>query len=471
MSKTRPVRLGYTLTDSLAAPGQAVSVSTDTEKQIGGPRLSSQESIREGTTHEAARLKSEAQQKRERFQLKLRRLLTRMEYEVYGFDRRDKDYAYMLNFLTLQDIRSKLRPTLNDTNWKLLLDNKWFFHLHYSRLGIPLPETYGVYQPRGGTTMAGKPLGTYEELRLLFADLQPENLVIKPVGGIMGRGLLILNEIRYEGGVITAVTNTGHVLSFDDIAKKLDTIPNVRYRTANYELNLPGYILQAKLQQHDVLNAIAPYTTHTMRLITFLDCNNKVHVHFAVLRIGRRGNAADNWDKGGISVALDRNTGVLGRGVIKPKFGGGWVETHPDSGVAFTGLQMPFWDEVKEMCSRAAQATPSLRTVGWDVALTPSGPVLIEGNPDWDLPMVQVHTRGLLNPEVREQLAQFGLTFPQEKLPSISAHEWRLLYEERHTSRKYRNQTFPRRFARLFDPRRIYRKLVTIYNKLGLATR
>jgi len=62
--------------------------------------------------------------------------------------------------------------------------------------------------------------------------------------------------------------------------------------------------------------------------------------------------------------------------------------------------------------------------VGWDVALTPAGPVLIEGNPDWDLPMVQVHTRGLLQPEVRKQLARFGITYPENTLPRISPCEW-----------------------------------------------
>jgi hypothetical protein len=305
--------------------------------------------------------------------------------------------------------------------WKPVLDNKWFFHLHYSRLGIPLPETYGVYQPGGGTTLTGKPLGNREELRLLFHDLQPANLVIKPVGGIMGRGVLVLSEIHYDRGDIGAVTNTGQTLGFNDIVEKLDTAPNVGYHMLNYELDLPGYILQAKLPQHQFLNNIAPYTINTMRVVTFLDRDNKVHVHFAILRAGRRGSATDNWDKGGISIALDPSTGALGRGVIKPIYEGGWVEAHPDSGVLFAGLQIPRWGEVLTICSRAAMATPSLRSVGWDVALTPSGAVLVEGNPDWGLASVQVHTRGLLQPHVRQQFAAFGMTFPERSLPPISA--------------------------------------------------
>jgi hypothetical protein len=74
--------------------------------------------------------------------------------------------------------------------------------------------------------------------------------------------------------------------------------------------------------------------------------------------------------------------------------------------------------------SHAAQVTRNLRSIGWDVALTPDGPVINEGNPDWDLPMVQVHTEGLLQPDVRQQLASFGITFPESTLPPISLREW-----------------------------------------------
>ena len=85
---------------------------------------------------------------------------------------------------------------------------------------------------------------------------------------------------------------------------------------------------------------------------------------------------------------------------------------------------MPFWKEVLDLCSRAARIIPNLRSVGWDVALTPDGPVIVEGNPDWDLPMVQVHTDGLLQPDVRRQLASFGIQFPEGTLPPISLREW-----------------------------------------------
>lgn len=369
-------------------------------------------------------LKSAAQQRKEQRELFLHCFLSRTEYDLYGFGRVDRDYRYMLNFLSIHQIRNRFRLILNDNSWKGVLDNKWFFHLHYSGLGFPLPETYGVYLPGSGVSATGRRLGCRAELRALLDELRPASLVIKPVGGIMGHGLMILSELQYGQDSITAVTSGGEVLSFDDIAAKLDTPADVHYRMRSYELHLPGYILQARLQQHPFLNNIAPYTTNTVRIVTLLDPDNNVRVHFSILRAGRRGSAADNWDRGGISIAIDPASGVLGQGVLKPKYGSRRIDTHPDSGVRFAGLQMPFWNEALELCSRAARLTPALRSVGWDVAITANGPVLVEGNPDWDLPMVQVHTDGLLQPDVRRQLAGFGITFPEHALPPISLREW-----------------------------------------------
>ena len=75
---------------------------------------------------------------------------------------------------------------------------------------------------------------------------------------------------------------------------------------------------------------------------------------------------------------------MLGTGVLKPKYGAQRVEVHPDSGVRFTGLQVPFWNEVLELCRGAARICPNLRSIGWDIAIAPGGPMIIEANHKWD---------------------------------------------------------------------------------------
>jgi hypothetical protein len=36
------------------------------------------------------------------------------------------------------------------------------------------------------------------------------------------------------------------------------------------------------------------------------------------------------------------------------------------------------------MVTEAALVVPQVRTVGWDIAITPSGPIIIEGNSKWN---------------------------------------------------------------------------------------
>lgn len=53
---------------------------------------------------------------------------------------------------------------------------------------------------------------------------------------------------------------------------------------------------------------------------------------------------------------------------------------HPQSGIVFRDFQIPYWKEIISMCVDAADVIPEVGYVGWDVAVTPNGPVIIEGN-------------------------------------------------------------------------------------------
>ena len=69
-------------------------------------------------------------------------------------------------------------------------------------------------------------------------------------------------------------------------------------------------------------------------------------------------------------------------------------DRHPDTGAVFAEVTVPFWDEVRDITARAAPALP-LGSLGWDVALTPEGPVLIEANYSWGIDTMQMGWGGL----------------------------------------------------------------------------
>jgi len=267
--------------------------------------------------------KSWFQQRREMLQLYLRCQLTAAEYRLYRFHEQDKDYAHMLNFLPVNALRNSFRLALNDPNWKVLLDNKWLFHVHYEQFGLPLPQVYGLYDQGVGFTKTGKPLTTREDLRAFFGEVKPTSLVAKPLGGIMGKRVLILKEIQYQNGELQAVANTNERFTFDQLAEMLEQPPNVRYyMSGGYKLDLTGYLLQEKLEQHTFLNTLTPYTINTIRVVTFLNHRHDVDIHFTVLRLGRQGNMADNWDRGAISGP------IVGHVPFSPEAQDGEVDVH-----------------------------------------------------------------------------------------------------------------------------------------------
>ena len=62
-------------------------------------------------------------------------------------------------------------------------------------------------------------------------------------------------------------------------------------------------------------------------------------------------------------------------------------------GVEFAGLYGCAPEEVKAMCLKAMHVVPQVRFVAWDVAITPDGPVFIEGNsfPSHAIPQFAAH--------------------------------------------------------------------------------
>ena len=56
---------------------------------------------------------------------------------------------------------------------------------------------------------------------------------------------------------------------------------------------------------------------------------------------------------------------------------------HPPSCAYLPGFQIPFWPVLTACVRRAMDRVPGMGYVGWDIAVTPDGPELIEGNWHW----------------------------------------------------------------------------------------
>lgn len=156
------------------------------------------------------------------------------------------------------------------------------------------------------------------------------------------------------------------------------------------ELKAAGIgIVEDKVIQHETIAALCPTSVNTIRVATLLG-DKKEGIVYAYIRIGN-GKVMDNVDCGGMAAPVDIDTGVItGVGANKA---GETYEFHPMTGKRIPGTQIPYWDEVKAMCLQAMHVVPQVRFVAWDVAVTPDGPVFIEGNsfPSHAIPQFAAH--------------------------------------------------------------------------------
>ena len=135
------------------------------------------------------------------------------------------------------------------------------------------------------------------------------------------------------------------------------------------------FLLEECLTQHPELARLNPSSVNSLRLITFRK-DGDVHLLASALKIGN-GGAIDNFSDGGMYTMVDDS----GRALSAAFDGAGHsYSVHPGSGVTIVGFEVPCFGEAVALVEKAARVVPEIPYVGWDVAIRPDGPVLIEGN-------------------------------------------------------------------------------------------
>lgn len=145
-------------------------------------------------------------------------------------------------------------------------------------------------------------------------------------------------------------------------------------------------IVQNVVIQHPDLRAFQTRSVNTIRIVTVKGKSGAVNVFAAFLRLSASSESfVDNRAKGGIGIGVNLESGQLMKyGFPHDQFGVK-LEEHPLSGIRFEGYQIPYWNETVELVRNAHKQFYELQSIGWDVVLTEEGPVLLEGNDDWEI--------------------------------------------------------------------------------------
>ncbi len=144
-------------------------------------------------------------------------------------------------------------------------------------------------------------------------------------------------------------------------------------------------ILQERVTNHPAMvGQLTMGGLATVRIVTCRTPSGAIDFLPPVIRMPVGDAIADNIAQGGLAAPIDASGRIAGPAIQEDKrYGISIFTNHPTTGVKLRGFQLPDWPQVYDLAHRAHLLFPALHFIGWDIALTADGPVLVEGNAWW----------------------------------------------------------------------------------------
>jgi glutathione synthase/RimK-type ligase-like ATP-grasp enzyme len=217
------------------------------------------------------------------------------------------------------------------------------------------------------------------------------NLFVKPANGRGGRGA---ERWDWTDGQFAAPD--GQRVGPDELLEQLKQRAEIK-----------PILVQPRIETHRDLAGVTSGALPTVRVTTCLDERGDPEIVGAVFRMAIGGNrTVDNLHAGGIATKVALDNGELSSASnlgMDSKLG--WLERHPDTGAPIAGRTLPFWTETKALAIRAHRSFRDRVLVGWDIAITDDGPLVVEGNSSPDLDIMQRFGAPICNSRFGELLA------------------------------------------------------------------
>ena len=289
---------------------------------------------------------------------------------------------------------------LNAANpWQGVMDDKLAFEHLMRGFGFSVPTTLAVI---GGKRNAPKPafLRDKDSVRAFF-EAASFPVFGKPLDADQSLGSIKL--IGYDPAIGMLSKHDGSLIAVDDFWTEIATN------------HAQGYLLQDCLVSHKELLELCGSGVPTMRILT-LDEGDGPALFTAAAKLTGSNNVADNFWRGGNLIApVDIESGVMGQALTRMGVDGELCSTHPDTGCEIEGTALPLWQEAKTVALLAAGILKGAAIIGFDMALTDNGPVIIEANYDPDLVMMQAaHGKGLIGERLDNAIAYIKQSVKQE---------------------------------------------------------
>jgi hypothetical protein len=324
------------------------------------------------------------------------------ELAFYSLDGRKP--AHPDEFITgKDDIYAFMRKRMIRRDRSRAVDNKLAFHLRCTSNSIPTSAKVLAVAPAGAdisTTGVELPFArTPGEFEQLLDGSHLQEFFCKPLSGQNGNGGFGFKRLG-KGFSARATTLSGDEL-FEQIRARAD-----KYRTM---------IVEERLRLHPSMRGVSPSgALSTVRMVTALE-NGQVRVIAAILKICAGNNETDNFHQGltgNLIANIDLKSGQLSKAISSANRDFPVMRTfdrHPDSQQLLEGFQLPDWTKLLSLVDAAHREFSEFWTLGWDMALSDRGPVIVEANPVWAVEFLQLASGRGLRPQFdrwKQELAQ-----------------------------------------------------------------
>lgn len=280
------------------------------------------------------------------------------------------------NYLIQREYRSCLWPYYTqEDNESLLLENK-----------ISLPEFL-----RDHKISTTKSLGKIES-KILF----DENGNATPFDDAFQLQIILKKLLNKYTTIFIKQTNTYGGKGVYKIQES-----SIR-RVEKLNLNC-SYVIEQAIEQHSYVKSINPSCINTLRVHSVRK-GDKIYFPSCFFRMGIGGAYKDNSSSGGIYAPYDLETNTLkGAAYTFYNYGNKSFYRHPDTHFVFEGKQLPFSEEIPKILTEAALLFKK-QLLAWDIAFTPHGPIIVEGNHSPHIIGLQVSAKGLLANSIYKEL-------------------------------------------------------------------
>ena len=160
-------------------------------------------------------------------------------------------------------------------------------------------------------------------------------------------------------------------------ASVLEYVDDATCKQKYEELVKDDMICEEYIRQCKELDELCPTSINSCRIMTLRD-KTETKVLAATIKMSKGESFVDNMHANGIGAAVDVKTGVVT--TVGRDYEDNVYIYHPTTGKIIPGIQLPYWQETLYLVKKAHEAFPEGAVLGWDVAFTPDGPIIIETN-------------------------------------------------------------------------------------------